>query len=234
MKKIVFICFAVFFTGILFASDTLFFKLSLLGVHCASVELIENQKDNGVIEIIYHAFTVGPFHKIYKTNNWYYYYTDANYSHLDSLKKDITDQDLRQKYTEVIQNDHIYYDDNLSVKHKGPFHHVLSSLVYLEHHPDAIKSDYEFPYLITDEGDMYKKYIYVKRNAVKHQDEVYFKLEHVAGEEYLHETDVFNWMICAGEGTRMMAYSLDDHKITEGAFYLAWGLHLRAKRVNRR
>lgn len=233
MKKIVSILIFVLLTGIVFASDTLFFKVTLLGVHCASVELTENELENDVIEIIYHAFTVGPFNKIYKTNNWYYYYTDSTYSHIDSLKKNITDQDLKQTYKEVIDEDYINYDDGKYVKHRGPLHHVLSSLVYLEHHPEAIKSAYELPYLISDEGDIYHKQIKVVRNEYKNQDEVYFEVEHVSGEEYLHATDCFNWMICAGEGTRMLAYSLDDHKISEGAFSLGWGLHLRAKRIKK-
>lgn len=61
---------------------------------------------------------------------------------------------------------------------------------------------------------------------------MYFSFFHVAGEEILEPTDAFNWMICAGKGARMLAYSHEDNKITEGAFSLGWGgLHLRAKRI---
>jgi len=45
--------------------------VTLLGLHCADVEVIENQINEDVTEIIYHAFTVGGFDNIYKINNWY-------------------------------------------------------------------------------------------------------------------------------------------------------------------
>ena len=85
--------------------------------------------------------------------------------------------------------------------------------------------------MITDEGDLYHPAIEVMANDKKQQNDVYFTLSHVAGKEILEPTDVFNWMICAGKGTKMLSYSYADNTITEGAFSLGWGLHLRAKRI---
>lgn len=231
MKKTSIILLLFLITGILGASDTLFYKITLLGMHCASVEVIENQIDQDVTEITYHAFTVGGFNKIYKIDNWYYYYTDPSLSHIDSLKKDITNRNMKQLYREDIYNNEIHYSTSHTLKISKPVHHVLSSLIYLQHHPENIRTGYEFPYLITDEGDLYKHEIRVEKNENKMQDEVYFKTTHLKGEELLEPTDVFNWMICAGKGTKMLSYSHKDNTITEGAFFLGWGLHLRAKRV---
>lgn len=215
----------------LWASDTLFFKVTLLGMHCANVEVIENQIDENVTEIIYHAFTIGGFHKIYEIDNWYYYYADNSLSHIDSLKKKISNKNMRQNYREDIYNDTIHYSGFHVLETPKPVHHVLSFLIYLQHYPDKIKSGQRFPFFITDEGDLYHPEITVQPNGKKQQDDIYFSLVHVAGEEILEPTDVFNWMICAGKGTKMLSYSYEDNTITEGAFSLGWGLHLRAKRV---
>lgn len=236
MKKISIILILVFIAGILRASDTLFFKVTLLGLHCAGVEVIENKIDEDVTEIIYHAFTVGGFNKIYKIDNWYYYYTDDAMSHMDSLKKNISNKDLKQYYCENIRDGVIYYSGALNggyqiLKTPKPVHHVLSFLIYLQHNPDEMKTGQRFPFLITDEGDLYHPEITVVSNEKKQQDDIYFSLLHVAGEEILEPTDVFNWMICAGKGSKMLSYSHKDNKITEGAFSLGWGLHLRAKRI---
>lgn len=124
------------------------------------------------------------------------------------------------------------YNDDISFPYDKPLHHILSALVFLEHNPQYIKTGIEFPFDISDEGDIYGLEIGLMRNEKKAQDEVYFVFNHLAGEEYLGATDVFNWMICASKGDRMLAFSHDDHTITEGAFSLGWGgLHLRAKRI---
>lgn len=231
MKKTPVILILVFIAGILSASDTLFFKVTLLGLHCASVEVIENQINDDVTEVIYHAYTVGGFDKIYEIDNWYYYYTDKLLSHLDSLKKTIRNKDLKQDYREDIYDGIIHYSSSHTLVTPKPVHHVLSFLIYLQHYPDKMKDGQEFPFLITDEGDLYHPEINIISNESKEQDDVYFSLKHVAGEEILEPTDVFNWMICAGKGTKMLSYSRRDNTITEGAFSLGWGLHLRAKRI---
>ncbi len=232
MKKTPIILILVLVAGILAASDTLFFKVTLLGLHCAGVEVIENQIDENVSEIIYHAFTVKGFHKIYKIDNWYHYYTDPELSHIDSLTKDITNRNMRQFYREDIKDGQIYYSGFHVQEIPKPVHHILSMLIYMQHYPEYMQTAHKFPFLITDEGDVYHPEISVVKNDNKRQDEIYFSFLHVAGEEILEPTDVFNWMICAGRGNRMLAYSYDDHKITEGAFSLGWGgLHLRAKRI---
>lgn len=219
-------------SGVLSATDSLTFKVTLLGVKCAEVEVVENYLDNGVVEIVYHAFTVGPFYNLYPTDNWYYYYTNTDFTHLDSLKKDISDQDLKQDYREDIQGGYVLFDKTFAFEYDKPLHHVLSSLIFLEHHPEYIKTGAKLPFDITDEGDFYHQEIGVISNEKKAQDEVYFTFHHTAGKEYLTSTDVFNWMICAGEGTRMLAFSKHDHTITEGSFSLGWGgLHLKAKRI---
>lgn len=234
MKKTVTILLSIAISGIMFASDTLFFKVSLLGVKCAKVALIENYLEDDVVEIIYHAYTVGPFWNLYPTDNWYYYYTDKSYSHLDSLKKIINDKDLKQEYHENYSDGEVLYNKDLSFSYDRPLHHILTSLVFFEHHPEYIKTGIELPFDITDEGDIYQEKIDVVSNYRKAQDEVYFSLNHIAGKEYISKTDVFNWMICAGEGNRMLAFSHDDHKISEGYFSLGWGgLNLRAKRVKK-
>lgn len=231
MKKISIILILILLAGILGASDTLFFKVTLLGIHCAGVEVIENKIDEDITEIIYHAFTVGGFNKIYEIDNWYYYYTDNSLSHIDSLKKDITNRNMVQHYREDIIDGTIHYTGFHTLETPKPVHHVLSFLIYLQHYPDEIKSGQRFPFLITDEGDLYYPEITVVSNEKKQQNDIYFSLLHVAGEEILEPTDVFNWMICAGKGTKMLAYSYEDNTITEGAFSVGWGLHLRAKRI---
>ncbi len=231
MKKTPIILILVFIAGILGASDTLFFKVTLLGLHCASVEVIENQINNDVTEIVYHAYTIGGFDKIYEIDNWYYYYTNASLSHIDSLKKNISNKDLKQQYREDIYNGVIHYSGTHTQATPKPVHHVLSFLSYLQHYPDKLIDGQKFPFLITDEGDLYHPEISISPNENKQQVDVYFKLTHVAGEEILEPTDVFNWMICAGKGTKMLSYSYADNTITEGAFSLGWGLHLRAKRI---
>lgn len=233
MKKLNILLLFVVFTGMLYAGDTLFFKVSLLGLHCANVEVIEDQIDDNVTEIIYHAYTVGGFHNIYKIDNWYYYYADAAMSHLDSLKKDITNRNMKQFYREDISDGMIRYSGSHVLTTPEPVHHILSALVYLQHYPEHIQTGYRFPFLITDEGDLYRTEISVSLNEKKAQKDVTFGFEHVAGKEILEPTDVFNWMICAGKGARTLSYSLEDHRITEGAFSLGWGLNLRAKRVYR-
>jgi hypothetical protein len=231
-KRIFFIIILLLFGRTLSASDTLFFKVTLLGLHCASVEVIENQIDEDVTEIIYHAFTVKGFDTIYKIDNWYYYYTDPNMTHIDSLQKHIVDRNMDLYYREDIYDGTIHYPESHTLGVSEPVHHILSALVYLQHYPEQRTSNYDLPFLITDEGDLYQVDIKVEKNYEKMQDEVFFSFEHVAGEEILDPTDVFNWMICAGKGTRMLAYSHADNTITEGAFSLGFGgLHLRAQRV---
>lgn len=61
MKKIFLVLVLFLSTSTLFAIDTLFFKVTLLGIKCAEVEVIENYLDNDVVEIIYHAYTVELF-----------------------------------------------------------------------------------------------------------------------------------------------------------------------------
>ncbi len=221
-------------TSTLFAFDTLFFKVTLLGVKCAEVEIIENYLDDDVVEIIYHTYTTGPFWKLFPTDNWYYYYTNTEFTHLDSLKKSINDKDLKQEYREDFSEGRILYDQDLSVEHAKPLHHILSALIFFEHHPEYLKTGVELPFDISDEGDIYGLEIGLIPNKRKAQDEVYFVFNHLAGKEYISSTDVFNWMICAGEGDRMLAFSHDDHTITEGSFSLGWGgLHLRAQRIDK-
>ena len=195
MKKISIILILVLIAGILRASDTLFFKVTLLGLHCAGVEVIENKIDEDVTEIIYHAFTVGGFNKIYKIDNWYYYYTDNTLSHIDSLMKNISNKDLQQYYREDVYDGIIHYSGFHTLETPKPVHHILSFLIYLQHYPDEIISGQRFPFLITDEGDLYHPEITVVSNEKKQQDDIYFSLLHVAGEEILEPTDVFNWMI---------------------------------------
>ena len=236
MKKTPIILLLFLIAGILGASDTLFFKITLLGMHCASVEVIENQIDQDVTEITYHAFTVRGFDKIYKIDNWYYYYTDDSLSHMDSLKKNISNKDLKQFYCENVRDGIIHYTGTQNsgyqtLKTPKPVHHILSFLVYLQHYPDKMKNGQSFPFLITDEGDLYHPEITIVPNEKKQQDDIYFSLLHVAGEEILEPTDVFNWLICAGKGSKMLSYSHKDNTITEGAFSLGWGLYLRAKRI---
>ncbi len=233
MKKVIFILQLVCMFGSLLATtDTLFFDVSILGVRCAKVELIENILDDDRVEIVYHAYTVPPFLKLSPTDNWYYYYTNREYSHLDSLRKIIKDKDVRQNYSEIMSNETVIYNNDHVQKHNKPLHHILTSLAFFEHHPEAIQSGYDLAFDISDEGDFYHQEIKVKYNERKAQDEIYFSFKHIGGKEYIKETDVFNWMICAGNGTRMLAYSRRDGKIIEGAFSLGWGgLHLRAKRI---
>lgn len=232
MKKIILILILLLAGRMLPASDTLFFKVTLLGLHCASVEVIENQIDHDVKEIIYHAFTVKGFDNIYKIDNWYYYYTTPDMSHVDSLYKHIVNRKMDQYYREDIYDGAIHYNGLQTLNTPEPVHHILSTLVYLQHYPDQRETGYDLPFLITDEGDLYHVDISVEKNDEKMQDEVYFSFDHVAGEEILDPTDVFNWMICAGKGTRMLAYSHIDNTISEGAFSLGWGgLYLRAKRI---
>jgi len=232
MKKLYLILILILSAGILSASDTLFFNVSLLGLHCASVEVIENPISEDLTEIIYHAYTVKGFHKIYKIDNWYHYYTNPELSHIDSLYKHIINRNMDQHYREHISNGRIHYTGFHSLETPEPVHHILSALIYMQHYPENRHTGFDFPFLITDEGDLYHIEIDVKQNDKKMQDEVYFSFLHLAGQEILEPTDVFNWMICAGKGTRMLAYSHIDNKITEGMFSLGWGgLHLRAKRV---
>lgn len=201
-------------------------------MHCAGVEVIEQPVSEDVTEIIYHAFTVGGFDNIYKIDNWYHYYTDPDFTKLDSLKKNIKNRKMEQEYSENITDGLIRYSsgDNLAISR--PVHHVLSSLSYLMHHPQYIRTGYEFPYDISDEGDLYDIAIRVEKNDELAQDEVYFTTTHIKGHELLEPTDVFNWMICAGKDTKMLAFSYKDHTITEGAFSIGFGgLHLRAKRI---
>lgn len=139
---------------------------------------------------------------------------------------------MEQHYRENISDGIINYNGFHTLNTPDPVHHILTSLIYFQHYPEHRYSGFDIPYLISDEGDLYHLDIDVEKNDKKRQDEVYFSFFHVDGEEILDPTDVFNWMICAGKGTRMLAYSYDDDKITEGAFSLGWGgLHLRAKRV---
>lgn len=222
----------VLIAGFLSASDTLFFDVTILGLHCASVEVIENPISDDITEIIYHAFTVKGFNKIYNIDNWYYYYTDPDLTHVDSLYKHISNRNLEQHYREDIYNGVIHYTGLHTLETPEPVHHILTTLIYLQHYPEYRCTGYDFPFLISDEGDLYHLEIDVENNDKKGQDEVYFSFLHVGGEEILDPTDVFNWMICAGKGARMLAYSHEDNTITEGAFSLGWGgLYLRAKRV---
>ena len=218
--------------GMLSASDTLYFDVSLLGLHCASVEVIENQISEDVTEIVYHAYTVKVFDSIYKIDNWYHYYTGPDMSYVDSLYKHVVDRSIDQHYREDIYDGKIHYTGFHTLETPERVHHILSMLVYLQHYPEKRRTGYDFPFLITDEGDLYHIDIRVDKNEEKKQDEVYFTFFHVAGEELLDPTDAFNWMICAGKGKRMLAYSHEDNTIIEGEFSLGWGgLNLRAKRT---
>lgn len=212
-------------------ADTLFYDVTLLGIKVAGVEISDSLRADGSREILYRAFTTGAFDKIYDTDNRYYMYTDSAVTHLDSLRKVIHEHDLDQVYTEHIRNGMIYYSNASPMETILPVHHVLSFLIYFQYHPEKIVSEAAFPFLISDEGELYHPEIRVEKNTKKMQNEVYFTLFKVAGVEVLEPTDVFNWMICAGEGERMLAYSMDDNTITEGAFSLGWRLNLRAKRV---
>ena len=232
MKKLSLILILVLVSRVLYASDTLFFNVSILGLHCASVEVIENKISEDVTEIIYHAFTVKGFDKIYHIDNWYYYYSDPQLTHMDSLYKHIINRNMEQHYRESVSNGVITYNGLRTLATPDPVHHILTGLIYFQHYPEHRHSGFDIPFLISDEGDLYHLDIDVIKNNKKHQDEVYFSFFHVDGEEILDPTDVFNWMICEGKGTRMLAYSHEDNKITEGMFSLGWGgLHLRAKRV---
>ena len=230
MMKRIYIILALL-SGSLWASDTLFFDVSILGIHVAGVEVIEQQLDGDVNEIIYHAFTVGAFDKIYGIDNWYYYYTDASLSHMDSLKKTIRQKDFHQNYSEIIRNDSIYYHNFHVIPTPKPLHHALSFLLYFQHYPEAMKTGNRFSFLISDEGELYHPEISVTINEKKQQKEIQFFLLKVAGEELVEPTDVFNWMVCSPKVDRMLAYSLIDNTISEGYFTLGWGFKLRAKRT---
>jgi hypothetical protein len=219
--------------GSVFALDTLFFDVTLLGVRAASVEISEKRLSGNVKEITYHAFTVGPFDKIYAIDNRYYYYSDTLLTRLDSLKKKIDQHDLKQEYYEYVSNDKIHYPGFLEQKITTPVHHVLSFLIHLQHYPESLETGTCFPFQITDEGDLYQAYIQVRENDKKQQKEVYFTFSKTGGRKILDPTDVFNWMICSGKGERMLAYCMNSNTITEGFFSLGWGLKLRAKRVYR-
>ena len=237
MKKIILILLSVLsIVSLSAASDTLFFKVSLLGVKCAEVELIENYLENDRVEIIYHTYTVGPFAKWSPTDYWYYYYCDSDYMYLDSLYKDVWDKDLDQQYSEVFQNGTIYYNQEYSRRYEYPLHHILTALVFFQHHPEYMKTDIDLPFHVSDEGKIHDMQIGVMKNERKAQDEVYFSFNYLEGESALKGigTDVFNWAIYSTEGSRMLAYSHEDHRITEGAFSVGWGgLYLRAKRINK-
>lgn len=230
IAKILFILplFAAFLQG----ADTLYYDISLLGVKVAGVEIIDSLRRDASREIMYRAFTVGAFDRIYDTDNLYYFYTDSAMTHMDSLRKVIHQHDLDQVYTEHIREGKIHYPDASPMPSILPVHHVLSFLIYLQYYPEKRVSDAPFNFLLSDEGELYHPEIRVVDNAVKDQDEVYFTLYKVAGVEVLEPTDVFNWMICAGKGERMMAYSRKDNKISEGFFSLGKGLNIRAKRVH--
>jgi hypothetical protein len=212
------------------AGDTLFFDVTLLGVRAAAVEITENRLPGNVNEIVYHAFTVGAFDKIYAIDNWYYYYTDTLLNHMDSLKKVIRQHDLRQKYEEHISGGQVRYTGSIEQTVISPLHHVLSFLIYLQYYPEKMETGTCFPFQISDEGDFYQPYITVSQNEVKGQREIFFSFSKTGGREVLEPTDVFNWMICSGKGERMLAYSMDDNTIVEGVFSIGWGLRLKAKR----
>jgi hypothetical protein len=218
------------FAAGLHGTDTLFYDVTLLGVKVAAVEITDTLRDNGSREIKYRAFTVGAFDKIYDIDNHYYYYTDSAVTHMDSLRKIINQGDLHQVYTEHVHDGKIHYSTASPMESILPVHHVLSFLIYLQYHPEKLVSDAAFPFLISDEGELYHPEIRVELNHEMAQKEAYFTLYKVGGVEVLEPTDVFNWMICAGEGERMLAYSLADNRISEGIFSLSWGLKLRARR----
>lgn len=212
-------------------ADTLFYDITLLGIKVAGVEISDSLRADGSREILYRAFTTGAFDKIYDTDNRYYFYTDSALTHMDSLRKVIHEHDLDQVYTEHVRKGMIHYSGASPMETILPVHHVLSFLIYFQYHPGKIFSEAPFSFLISDEGELYHPEIRVEKNPEKMQNEIYFTLYKVAGVEVLEPTDVFNWMICAGEGERMLAYSMHDNTITEGAFSLGRGLNLRAKRV---
>ncbi|MBW6457737.1 MAG: hypothetical protein K0B52_01100 [FCB group bacterium] len=229
MYKYAFLFFA-FFPAFLSAGDTLFFDVTIFGVRAAAVEITENRLPGNVNEIVYHAFTVGAFDKIYAIDNWYYYYTDTLLSRMDSLKKIIRQHDLQQEYEEHILDGTVRYTGSAEQTIATPLHHVLSFLIYLQNHPEKLETGTCFPFQISDEGDLYQPYITVYVNKAKRQREVFFSFSKTGGREILEPTDVFNWMICSGKGDRMLAYSMDDNTIVEGVFSIGWGLRLKAKR----
>ncbi|MDD3095848.1 MAG: hypothetical protein WC372_05920 [Candidatus Neomarinimicrobiota bacterium] len=231
MKFVKFLIVFPFFTALLQGADTLYYDISLLGIKVAGVEIIDSLRRDASREIMYRAFTVGAFDKVYDTENRYYFYTDSAMTQMDSLRKIIHEHDLEQVYTEQVRNGMIHYSNASPMESILPLHHVLSFLIYLQYHPEKRVTGAPFNFLLSDEGELYHPEVRVAYNAAKDQDEVYFTLYKVAGVEVLEPTDVFNWMICAGSGERMMAYSRKDNKISEGFFALGWGLHLRAKRV---
>ncbi|MFO7840757.1 MAG: hypothetical protein R6V48_01145 [Fidelibacterota bacterium] len=231
MKKKFFALICVFIGGSLGASDTLFFDVNLLGVRVAGVEITENKLADGVVEIVYHAFTRGAFDKIYDTDNWYHYYTSPGAEALDSLKKYIHQDDFEQYYAEYYEDGVIRYSTGQVNPAPAPVHHILSFLVYLQDNLSVPERDGEYPCLISDEGELLRPSLRVEENTDKDQKEVYFSFRKIAGKEVLEPTDVFNWMVCAGNGERMLAYSNSDNTITEGRFSIGWGLRLRAKRV---
>lgn len=230
MKRITILLFLLL-CGTAKAADTLYYDITMLGIKVAGVEISDSLRTDGSREILYRAFTTGAFDKIYDIENLYYFYTDSAVTHMDSLKKRIHEHDLEQVYTEHIREGMIHYSNASPMETILPVHHVLSFLIYLQYHPEKLVSEASFPFLISDEGELYHPEIRVEENMKKMQKEAYFTLYKVAGVEVLEPTDVFNWMICAGEGERMLAYSMEDNTITEGAFSLSWGLHLRAKRT---
>jgi len=217
--------------GIAGASDTLFFDVSLLGIRVAGVELSEHPLPGGGKEIVYHAFTVGTFDKLYDTDNRYHYYTAPGGRGLDSLKKYIHQDDFEQYYAEYFEDGIIRYSTGQVNAAPGPVHHILSFLVYLQEDPSVLEKEGEYPCLISDEGEILRPVLHTEENAGKDQKEVHFSFKKIAGREILEPTDVFNWMVCADNGERMLAYSNTDHKITEGRFSIGWGLRLKAKRV---
>ncbi len=219
--------------GSLGAADTLFFDVSLFGLKVAEVEISENPLPGNAVEIVYHAFTVGAFDKIYDTDNWYRYYTDPSYKALDSLKKHIRQKKFEQHYAEYYRDGKIYYSTGTVRRAAEPVHHVLSFLIYLQHYPQAAENGEDLPFLITDEGELHRPEISASLNEEKAQKELDFVFHKTAGREVLEPTDVFNWMICSGEGERMLAYSTEDHTIREGVFSLGWGFRLKATRVDK-
>ncbi len=190
-------------TGMLGAADTLFFDVSLLGIRCAAVEISERRLSGDAVEIVYHAFTTGAFDRIYDIDNRYHYYTNSHYSHIDSLKKYIHEKTLDLFYSETLIGDSIVYNDFPALYCTAPVHHVLSFLIYLQHHPEVMETGYSFPFLITDEGDLYHPEIRAETNLNKGQREVFFTLSKVAGEGMPEPTDVFNRTICSQPGQRM-------------------------------
>ena len=232
MNKICLFLF-ILIPGSVFALDTLFFDVTLLGVRAASVEITEKRLPGNVKEILYHAFTVGPFDKIYAIDNLYYYYTDTLLTGLDSLKKKIDQHDLKQEYSEIVRDGKIHYSGSIQQRVATAVHHVLSFLIYLQHYPASLETGTCFPFQITDEGELYQAYIRVRENQIKQQKEVYFTFSKTGGRKILDPTDAFNWMICSGTGERMLAYCMNDNTISEGFFSIGWGLKLRAKRIYR-